>query len=137
MKLSDGTEIPSSTFINMAAEPLSRDPAYYDDPSHFKGDRFYNATRVGGKSSHSPENEFSGIERGNIAWGNGRLTCPGRWYASALNKLILGTILEQYDVRFPEGQVTRPPNIYNDGGIMPDPKQIVMFHSRKAGNEGN
>lgn len=104
----------------MAAESMSRDPAYYEDPNRFDGYRFF---RIG---ATAPELEFAGIERGNLAWGSGRLTCPGRWYASALNKLILGMILERYEIKFPNGQETRPPNLYNDGGIMPDPKQVIM-----------
>ena len=111
----------------MAAEAMSRDPTFYENPDKFDGERFYRRMEFKDKETQSLENEFAGIERGDLAWGNGRLTCPGRWYASAMNKLIIGTILEQYDLKFPDNQLERPLNVYADGKIAPDTTQEIMF----------
>ena len=124
--LSDGTKIDRGTFVSMAAEQMSRDSIYYDDPHTFNPARY----KTGGKKS--PENAFSGIEKGNVAWGSGRLTCPGRWYASVMNRLIIGALLEKFAISFPEGQEQRPSNIYQDGGIMPDPQQEIVFRSTRS-----
>ena len=114
----------------MPAGPMSRDPSFYDDPDTFDGYRFCSLPKSKGSTVQPPEYEFTGIERGNVVWGNGRLTCPGRWYASAMNKLIAASFLLRYDMKYPEGQFTRPPNIYNDGTIMPSPVQEILIRSR-------
>lgn len=128
VKLSNGFVLPTGTFINMAGESMSRDPFYYSDPNSFDGYRFFKRSKT---DETQPLDEFSGIEPGNLAWGSGRLTCPGRWYASALNKLIIGTLLAEYEMRFPEGQTKRQTNLYANGGIMPDPAQQLLL--RKLG----
>ena len=128
VKLSDGvTVLPTGTFINMAAGPMSRDPTFYDEPNTFNGYRFYSPD---GGAAQPPAHDFTGIEPGNVAWGSGRLTCPGRWYASAMNKLMVASLLVCYDIQFPEGQSTRPPSIYSDGTIMPSPTQEILFRER-------
>lgn len=109
---------------------MSRDPQYYDNPDTFDGYRFYRTPASKQKISQPPEYEFTGIERGNVAWGNGRLTCPGRWYASAMNKLVVASLLLRYDISFPEGQSTRPPNVYNDASILPSPTREICIRSR-------
>ena len=127
VRLSDGfTTLPPGLCINMPAGPMSRDPAFYDNPDVFDGHRFYRAGREG---AQPPEHDFTGIEKGNVVWGNGRLTCPGRWYASAMNKLIIATLLTRYDFRFPDGQITRPPSIYSDGAIIPSPTQEIVIRN--------
>jgi cytochrome P450 len=124
--LSDGFNIPVGTYINMAAESMSRDPAYYQDPDSFNGYRFFDGT-----NETKPQEEFSGIENGNLAWGSGRLTCPGRWYASAMNKLIIGSLLADYEIKFPGDQKKRPRNLYSNGSIMPDPTQELLIRRLK------
>ena len=125
LTLSSGLTLPRGTFINMAGESMSRDATYYSNPSIFNGYRFFNADS---KTHDSlPIHEFDGIEPGNLAWGSGRQTCPGRWYASAMNKLIIGELLVRCEMKFPEGQVKRPENLYANAVIMPDPTQRLLL----------
>ena len=114
----------------MPAGPMSRDPKYYDEPDVFNSLRFYSSSKRGDGPDQSPEHEFTGIEPGNVVWGNGRLTCPGRWYASAMNKLIVASLLLRYDISYPDGQSSRPPNTYKDGAILPSPTQNLLFRCR-------
>ena len=111
----------------MPAGPMSRDPAFYDNPNTFDGHRFYHPAKLEGRAAQPPAHDFAGIERGNVVWGNGRLTCPGRWYASAMNKLIIATLLVRYAIKFPEGQSERPLSIYNDGTIVPSATQEILI----------
>jgi cytochrome P450 len=125
--LSDGTYIPRGTSIAVAGEAMALDSAFYGpDPDKFDGRRFLNAD---GKPA-SPEREFHGIEPGNAMWGAGRLTCPGRHYASALGKLILVNLLLKYDLSFPPGQVESPRGVQDDGNLVPDMKQMIVLAER-------
>lgn len=109
---------------------MSRDPEYYDNPLSFDGYRFLRDEGFESEQGRS-DNEFAGIEPWNIHWGNGRFTCPGRWYASALMKLFVASILMQYDIKFPDGQTERPQNSYLDDGIVPSGKQEILFRLRR------
>ena len=113
----------------MAASSLSRDPTYYtgpSPPSTFNPSRFYQSLAQIQTDTSNPLQDFTGIEPGNLAWGNGRQTCPGRWYAGAVIKLVVGAILEGYELKFPEG-VRRPENVYWNAGIMPCVKQEILL----------
>ncbi|KAL9063655.1 MAG: hypothetical protein Q9161_009356 [Pseudevernia consocians] len=127
LRLSDSSEIPTGMYINIAAGPMSRDPTFYDEPNTFDPGRFHRPSAGSEKATPQPEYEFTGIERGNVVWGNGRLTCPGRWYASAMNKLIIASLLVRYEIKFPEGQATRPQSIYSDGTAIPSPTQEILL----------
>jgi cytochrome P450 len=129
--LSDGTVLPQGAMISMPAGPMARDPEYYEQPDEFKADRFLRDGPDTGESEGS-SHELSGIEPGNLHWGSGRFTCPGRWYASCMMKMTLATILVAYEVKFPDGQTTRPPTQYIDDTCMPNQKQEVLIRSRAS-----
>ena len=129
IKLSDGTTIlPAGTTISMAAESMAHDPVYYDDPLRFNGFRFWSSKSR--DKAAQPEKEYTGIEPGNLSWGNGRFTCPGRWYASVLMKLFVANLLLEYDFEFPKGQTSRPSNIQRDVDIRPDFDQMIIVKER-------
>jgi hypothetical protein len=88
---------------------MSRDPTFHEDSKHFNGLRFYRADK-GDSGSMNTQKDYTGIEPGNLSWGNGRFTCPGRWYVAAMIKLIVAVLLLDYDISFPHGQTKRPPN---------------------------
>ncbi|KAF7914197.1 uncharacterized protein EAF01_000603 [Botrytis porri] len=113
----------------MAASSISCDPTFYtgpSSPSTFNPSRFYQSVAQTQTGSSNPLQDFTGIEPGNLAWGNGRQTCPGRWYAGVVIKLVVGAILEGYELKFPEG-VRRPENVYWNAGIMPCVKQKILL----------
>ncbi|KAF2661028.1 cytochrome P450 [Lophiostoma macrostomum CBS 122681] len=138
--LSDGTILPAGQFISMPGGPMTRDPLFYNspDPNEFDGYRFYNKTSAphqnrnqnqnqANTSSSETENELSGIEPGNLQWGVGKLTCPGRWYASAVMKLMVALVLREFEVRFPEGQTDREGETTLDTFIHPSETQRLVF----------
>jgi cytochrome P450 len=93
----------------MPGYAMARDSAFYgdDDPLRFNGLRFYlpykeeDDMSTTSSTNHARHLDYTGIEPGNISWGSGRFTCPGRWYAAAMIKLILASLLLNYDVSFP------------------------------------
>jgi len=133
IELSDGkTVLPRGTSIAIPGGPMSRDPAFYDDPQCFDGFRFVH--RGDDDSFSATRNaswEYTGIEPGNLSWGNGRYTCPGRWYAAAMIKLIVANLLLGYDISFPSGQTKRPPNKKYDMEVHPDMEQKIVLEKRR------
>ena len=128
--LSDKTELQPGTFISLPSGPMARDPVYYSDPDTFKADRFYQNNGLSSETSTVTPNDLTSIEPGNLAWGSGRFTCPGRWYASAEMKLIIAVILTRYDLRLPIDQESRLPNWYFDDATQPSRKQEILLRRR-------
>lgn len=131
IKLSDGATLPPGTVVAAPGGPMSRDPKFYDDPQRFDGFRFYRAGDSGDISSASTH-DYVGIEPGNLSWGNGRFTCPGRWYAATMTKLILSRLLLEYDISFPPGQKERPLNGKYDTDVHPDFNQKIVLTKRQT-----
>ena len=126
--LSDGTILPKGQFVSFPAGPMTRDPQFYDTPDKFDGFRFYKEAKA--TNQGNSEFELAAIEPGNLHWGIGRLTCPGRWYASAVMKLILALVLREFDFKFPEGQTDRKLETYLDTMVQPNEEQKLLFRRR-------
>ncbi|KAI1130920.1 cytochrome P450 [Nemania abortiva] len=129
IELSDKTILQPGTTIAIPGGPMSLDPAYYDHARDFDAFRFYRPEE-GDTASVNTQQDYTGIEPGNLSWGNGRFTCPGRWYASAMIKLIMANLLLSYDISFPDGQNTRPPNVKYDTERIPDFSQKIVLRRR-------
>ncbi len=130
VKLSDGTIIPSGNTIAMPSGPMARDQLYYSDPLTFDGNRFYRVAAAK-DGAQQPESDYTAIEPGNLSWGHGRFSCPGRWYASAMMKLVLATLILDYDFEYPKGQSVRPPDFVMDLHVLPDMKQKIVLKRRQ------
>lgn len=135
IELSNGTVIHAGETIAMPSGPMARDTKYYDDPLRFNGDRFYPAMVEGPDEFRSLNKKYTDIEPGNLSWGNGRFSCPGRWYASLMMKLLLATLILRYDMEFPPGQTGRPSSVVLDVHVLPDMKRQILV--RKRGCKGN
>ena len=132
IKLSDGTTILPGTTISMAAGPLARDPAYYSDPLRFDGFRFNKLRSFRDETGDRSETEYTSIEPGNLTWGNGRFTCPGRWYAGVMIKLLIANIILEYQFEYPKGQKERTSNTQWDTELLPDFKQSLVMRRRQT-----
>jgi len=127
IKLSDGTVILPGDTIAMPSGPMAQDQIYYKDPTKFDGYRFFNATAKGQDATQGLENGYTEIEPGNLSWGNGRFSCPGRWYASLMMKLLLAKFILEYDFEFPQSQTVRPSDFVMDVHVLPDMKQRILI----------
>jgi cytochrome P450 len=68
----------------------------------------------------------------NLAFGYGKLACPGRAFSVGEVKLILARLLSQYEFQFPERIQSRPKNLYADENVFPDPNANVMIRIRRG-----
>lgn len=127
VELSDKTVLPRGAKIMIPGGLMARDVEFYDDPRRFDGNRFYRAEE---KDDATTQQEYTGIEPGNLSWGYGRFTCPGRWYGAAMVKLIVANLLLEYDVSFPPGRTERPPNTKYDTDVHPDFEAKIVLRKR-------
>lgn len=133
IKLSDGeTVLPRGASIVIPGGPMSRDSAFYNDPQDFDGLRFYRPEENGDSGPENQQQKYTGIEPGNLSWGNGRFTCPGRWYAATMIKLVLANLLLDYDISFPPGQTERPTNSKYDTEVHPNFEQNIVLRKRRG-----
>lgn len=130
IKLSDGTILLPGDTITMPSGPMAQDQLYYDDPSTFDGYRFYSEVANGQDDAQKSETKYDGIEPGNLSWGQGRFSCPGRWYASLMIKFLLASLILEYDFEFSESQSVRPSDFVMGTHVLPDMKQKILIKKR-------
>ncbi|PCH44104.1 cytochrome P450, partial [Wolfiporia cocos MD-104 SS10] len=128
--LSDGTLIPTGTICAAAAFPLHHDKEYYADPDEFNPFRFSDmrASSEGNNVKHQYVNTSSEY----IAFGHGKLACPGRFFASIELKAILAYLIINYDIKTEDGR--RPKDHWFGTAIVPNTSAHVMFRKRQFGS---
>ncbi|KAI1413681.1 cytochrome P450 [Hypoxylon sp. FL1857] len=132
IELSDGkTVLPRGASIAIPGVLMARDSIFYDDPQRFDGFRFYQPDEENVGSANT-QHDYTGIEPGNLSWGSGRFTCPGRWYGAAMIKLIVANLLLDYEFSFPPGQTERPPNTKYDTDVHPNFDQKIVLRKRHS-----
>lgn len=134
--LSEGTFLPKGTIISLPTAAIANDPAKYPDPTTFAGWRFYEryksaltpkSTECSSRNEANGQYQYVSTSPDSLPFGHGKLACPGRFYAAAQIKVILASILLEYNVHFPEGQSMRPENIHFGEGITPDRTQKILL----------
>lgn len=109
---------------------ISADDNVYENASEFDGLRFYKL----GQRSAADENKFlfTSTSVNMMHFGGGRHACPGRFFASHEIKMIISTLILNFDLKFKEGQTTRPKGILRMLSYMPDPTREICFRKLKA-----
>lgn len=130
VKLSDGTILLPGDTIAMPSGPMAQDQSYYEDPLTFDGYHFYREAAKEQDEGQKSETKYDGIEPGNLSWGHGRFSCPGRWYASVMIKFLLASLILEYDFEFSESQSVRPSNFVMDVHVLPDMQQKILIKKR-------
>ncbi|RYP17317.1 hypothetical protein DL765_004608 [Monosporascus sp. GIB2] len=128
LTLKDGTYIPKGSRISWAGHHHMNDPAITPNPEAFDPMRSY-------RKRHASPDQMNKHLAGqtspdNLAFGYGKLACPGRAFSVGEIKLILARLIRQYDFKFPEGK-TRPLNMYADENVFPDPEGRIVMRRRK------
>ena len=124
LTLHDGLILPVGAHIEMAIVPIQRD--HTENPEHFDGLRFYKK-RLDPAEAH--KHQFATTNAHILHFGHGKQACPGRFMASNIIKMVLGSLLLRYDFKFPEGQ-GRPKSLPAFEYSFPSPKGRVMFLER-------
>ncbi|KAI0096705.1 cytochrome P450 [Nemania sp. FL0031] len=118
-QLSDGTQVETGQWICTAARGMNLDPANYACTNEFYGFRFVEPQvleRAFSVDSPLPDN-FKIPEPGKASqfvelsdwqlWGTGRSACIGRWYASAIIKVMLGLFITKWNIELVDPSASR------------------------------
>ncbi|KXJ87231.1 cytochrome P450 [Microdochium bolleyi] len=129
--LSDGTRLPAGASIAVPNIAPANDPALYPEPERFNPYRFYDlrSGKVADPLNYSNKEQyqFISVSKENMAFGYGRHSCPGRFFAANEIKLLVARILLDYDFKMPDGVTGRYKNIVQGGSISVDPRKEVMM----------
>ena len=110
----------------MAIQPHQQDDPSIPDPEVFDGLRYY---RMRKQEGHANRHQFATTDPYTLHFCHGNFSCPGRFLASNVIKLILGGFLLDFEFRFPPGQ-GRPGDVRAHEYIFPNPKGRVEIRLR-------
>ncbi|KAJ8133116.1 hypothetical protein O1611_g504 [Lasiodiplodia mahajangana] len=101
---SDGTRLGIGDWACTPARAIMQKAEYYPDPTSFHGFRFADAATMHKAAiplSFPSQNPTQLTDVGDTwhVWGTGRMTCPGRFYATAVMKVIISQIIMQYECK--------------------------------------
>lgn len=99
------------------------------DPSEFDGFRFARKREDTSNPDNANRYQLVSIDRGSLHFGAGRYGCPGRFFASAMIKILFSHLFLKYDFKYPPGK-SRPKNMYADENIFPDPTATLLMKKR-------
>ncbi|MCJ1333668.1 hypothetical protein MMC10_010368 [Thelotrema lepadinum] len=110
--------IPASTNIGCPAQAMLMDSDMYPDPSRFDGFRFSKLrSQPNLDPAESASLQWAAATLNNMPFGYGRVSCPGRQFASMEIKMIVIELLMQYDFAPLEH---RPESLCHDANVLPD-----------------
>lgn len=81
-----------------------QNPIFYPRPLEFNGFRFVDKTHLmkvfpgfSGDVIQQTPSKLTDVDMTFHVWGTGRMACPGRYYAAAVMKVVMGQIIMNYD----------------------------------------
>lgn len=129
----DGTYIPPDTLLFSNAYARHHDASIYPAPGTFNGSRFW---AMHEEHCKLYEGGCSCVRFGLtttstsfLAWGHGRHACPGRFFASAVMKMILVEIVIRWDVRFEDG-ATQQDDFWVGDMCLPNREVEILVRAR-------
>ncbi|KAG0136226.1 cytochrome P450 [Tuber indicum] len=129
----DGTYVPKGAWVCAYTSHVHYSPELYDNPETFDGFRFYKMRQEEGKA-HLYQMASPALDY--LAFGIGKNSCPGRFFAANQLKIALAYILSNYKLRLNGGVCgKRPQNVYSNIVCMPDPMIGIELKARKGSDK--
>lgn len=124
--LSNGQYIPPGVMIEVPSAAVYSDSEYYPSSETFDGFRAFKL-RSSGKAADIARNQFVTTNETNLGFGYGRHACPGRFFAANEIKMVLARLVLEYDIKMPNGETERYPQMVLGTQSMPDPTKNLSF----------
>ena len=129
LTLSDGTSLPRGAIVCVPVHQVTHDPNIWIDPERFDGFRFFKLRNA--NVSRDAEFQFAAVNTNSLGFGYGRFACPGRVFAAAQLKLMLGLLIMNYDFEFQGAhRQKRPDNLYVADMVLPDPGVTLVCRKK-------
>ncbi|KAG9226001.1 hypothetical protein CCMSSC00406_0009098 [Pleurotus cornucopiae] len=125
--LLDGVVIPPGYQVVVNLKHFHRDARVYPSPYAFDPFRF---SRLRETEDSGMKYGFTTVDDHFLSFGAGRHACPGRFFASMQLKIIIAITLLDYEVKLPDGKLTRPEGLIFDGLVVPPLTQHLLFKPR-------
>ncbi|KAI6145373.1 cytochrome P450 [Pisolithus tinctorius] len=123
--LSDGTFIPTGTYVCVASHAIHHDPCVYEDPEVFDPYRYIKLQEKQGDSSRY---QLVTIGPEWLMFGIGKAACPGRFFAAMMLKLMFAHIILSYDLKL--GDISYPASVCIGPAIAANPSAKIMLRRR-------
>ncbi len=120
----DGTDDPRFSLTNQGQPPLSEFYAW----------RYSDARKNPGQENN---HQFVSTDSSSLAFGWGKHSCPGRFFASNEIKVLIAELIKRYDMGLgPNGEgekdgFKRPKTLEMGFAYCADPRATVFFRSRQ------
>jgi len=133
--LHDGFELKPGTRIVFPAQSIHFDPMNYENAREFQPFRFA-ATgpcecaldglpkEVGRLKAEAPDEKY-------LPFGYGKQSCPGRFFALRVVKLILGRLIYEYDIKSAGSLPPSPTSGSMEGFFLPTKKLDISLKRSK------
>ena len=122
----DGTKVPSGTTVAVALDSVHLNDKIYPDALTFDPFRFVKL-----KEQDATGRKFDIVTTSNdsLAFGHGRHSCPGRYFAACELKLMFAHVVMNYDVKI-ENEGVRPKDLWFVTSCVPNPNAKIFFRKR-------
>ncbi|KAF2832236.1 cytochrome P450 [Ophiobolus disseminans] len=110
--LADGSHVNVGDWFCTPVRAIMTNPVDYPEALSFSGFRFADPKLVSASANFSAvmqkkPTKLTDADMTYHVWGTGRMACPGRYYAAAVMKVILGQILLNYDCELVDPEAKR------------------------------
>ncbi|KAF2091838.1 cytochrome P450 [Saccharata proteae CBS 121410] len=142
--LPDGSHLPQNAWLSIPVAAIHHDSRFYPDPGTYDAFRFSDAREemlealrnrgAGGRAElyellQEKRLSLSTTSDAFVPFGHGQHSCPGRFFAAQVLKLILAYITVHYDI---EPLPTRPQNTYMSDFSAPSTTAKLRIRRRPA-----
>ncbi|KAJ7918486.1 cytochrome P450 [Mycena leptocephala] len=122
---SDGSMVPAGTLVGIPVLAEHQDEANYPNGDMFDPFRF---SRMREQVGEGVKHQMVTLSSDFLTFGIGRHACPGRFFASNVQKLLLAHVIVTYDLKFKDG--VRPVDEWMALMASPNSTAEVMFRRR-------
>ncbi|GAW20412.1 hypothetical protein ANO14919_099180 [Xylariales sp. No.14919] len=135
-QFSDGLTLPIGTRIGFPGKAIQGTCAELVEPETFNGRRFLTPKTIEEPSgSARPDQKrwaASSVDFSNLAWGYGNHVCPGRFFAVRLVKLVVSSLVLNYEVKWNRDEDGSPPRVNIEGQFVPNMSQTILLKRRRG-----
>ncbi|PYH37644.1 cytochrome P450 [Aspergillus neoniger CBS 115656] len=124
IELSDGLHLPAGSHVEFPIVPIQHDSV--EDPTRFDGLRYY---RLRQNRSETYRHQFATTSPTSLHFGHGQNSCPGRFMASNIIKMVLGTLLTEFEFKLE--QPGRPKGLHPFEFNFPSHSANLMLRRRR------